>query len=251
MKKMLGAGEVVVGTFVSFPSPAMIRYAGDTGFDFVIIDTEHGPLGIESTEALVVAAEAAGIVPIVRVASNEQSAIMHVLDVGARGIHVPQINDGEDARRAVQHAKFAPLGSRGLALSVRANRFGSGAVSEFIKHANEETLIVAQIETASGLRNLPEILEVEGVDIIFVGPVDLSHSLGIAGQFNNEEFLHAVDEIITRGKAAGKTLGAYVSSAEDAWKWIDRGVQYICTGSAGLIRNACESFVRGVRHRGA
>ncbi len=251
LKKTLRDGGIVVGTFVNFPSTAMIQYVGDTGFDFVIIDTEHGPMGIESTESLVVAAEAVGIVPIVRVASNDHATIMRVLDVGARGIHVPQISDGEDAHRAVRHAKFAPLGSRGLAPSVRANQFGSKAVNEFIQHSNEETLIVAQIETADGVRNIPDILEVEGVDVIFVGPVDLSHSLGVTGQFDNKEFLRAVDEILTRAKAAGKILGIYIGNAGDAQKWIDRGVQYICTGSAGLIRGACESFVHGVRNRGA
>jgi len=251
LKRTLKEGGTVIGTLMNFTSTTMIRYAGDTGFDFVIIDNEHGPMGIETTESMVVAAEAANIVPLVRVASNELAPIMHTLDVGACGIHIPQINNKEDARRAVRHARFAPLGTRGLALSVRANRFGSAAADKFIRQSNEETLIVAQIETEEGMRNLDDILTVEGLDVIFIGPIDLSHSLGIVGQFDNEAFVNAVDEIFSRAREAGKILGIYVSSPEDAHKWIGRGVQYICTGSAGLIRNACEGFVRGVRNHGA
>jgi len=251
LKRTLQDGGTIVGTLMNFPSTTMIRYAADTGFDFVIIDNEHGPMGIETTETMVVAAEAADIVPLVRVASNEHAPIMRMLDVGARGIHIPQINDKEDALRAVQHARFAPLGTRGLALSVRANRFGAAAADKFIRQSNEETLIVAQIETEEGMRNLSSILTVEGLDVIFIGPIDLSHSLGIVGQFDNEAFVNAVDEIFSRARDAGKILGIYVSSAEDAQKWIGRGVQYICTGSAGLIRNACEGFVRGVQNHGS
>ncbi len=250
LKRTLTDGGVVIGAFVTFPSAAMIRYAADAGFDFVIIDNEHGPMGIETTESLVIAAEAADIAPLARVASNEHAPIMRMLDVGARGIHIPQINDREDALRAVQHAMFAPLGTRGLALSVRANRFGAAAADKFIRQSNEETLIVAQIETEEGMRNLPDILKVKELDVIFIGPIDLSHSLGIVGQFDNEAFVNAVDEIFSRARDAGKILGIYVSSAEDAQKWIGRGVQYICTGSAGLIRNACEGFVRGVQNHG-
>lgn len=251
LKRTLKDGGTVIGTLMNFTSTTMIRYAGDTGFDFVVIDNEHGPMGAETVEAMVTAAEASGIVPLVRVASNEHAPIMHMLDVGARGIHIPQINDKEDARRAVQHSKFAPLGSRGLALSVRANRQGNASVDEYIRHSNEETLIVAQIETVNGVRNLADILEVKELDVIFVGPIDLSHSLGVAGQFDSEAFIVAVDEIFGRAREAEKILGIYVSTPQEAHKWIGRGVQYICTGSAGLIRNACESFVHGVRNNGA
>lgn len=251
LKKTLRDGGTVIGTMVNFASTAMVRYAGDAGFDFVIIDNEHGPMGLETTEAMVTAAEAAGIVPLVRVAANDHAPIMRMLDVGARGIQIPQINDKADALRAVQHARFAPLGTRGLALSVRANRFGSAGIGEYIEQSNKETLIVAQIETANGVRNLADILTVEGLDVIFVGPIDLSHSLGVVGQFDNKAFINTVDEIFSRASDAGKILGIYVSNAEDAHKWIERGVQYICTGSVGLIRSACENFVLGVQNHGS
>ena len=251
LKTNLKNGEVVLGAFVGFPSPSIVRYVAGAGFDFAIIDTEHGPMDIESTGSLVIAAEAAGILPIVRVASNDRSMIMRALDVGARGIQVPQIDSQDDVRRAVQYSKFAPLGSRGLALSVRANRFGAEGVREYIEHSNEETLVIAQIESAKGIENLPEILAVDGIDVIFVGPVDLSHSLGIPGEFANRRFVLAVDEVIARTKAAGKVLGMFVGNPGDARKWIDRGARYICTGTNGLIDNACQSFIRGVRNVGA
>ncbi len=250
LKKTLLDGGAVIGTLVNFASTAMMRYAGDAGFDFVIIDNEHGPMGIETTEAMVITAEAAGIVPLVRVAANQHAPIMRMLDVGARGVHIPQINDREDALRAVKHIKFPPIGTRGLALSVRANHFGSAHAEEFIRQNNEETLVIAQIETANGVGNLADILTVEGLDVIFVGPLDLSHSLGVAGQLDNETYLDAVNEIFSRAMEAKKILGIYVSSVEDAHKWIDRGAQYICTGSVGLIRNACAEFVQGVRAHG-
>ncbi len=250
LKSHMNEGEIAVGMFLGFPASAMIRYAGDAGFDFVIIDTEHGPLDVESMEAMIIAAEAIGIVPVVRVPSNDQVAIMRALDLGARGIQVPQINGGDDARRVIQYSKFAPIGSRGLALSVWANRFDVSAVDEFIKQANEETLIVVHIENINGLENLSDILAVEEIDVIFVGPVDLSHSLGIAGQFGNKEFLRAMDKVITQGRAAGKILGTYVGRPEDGRKWIDRGVQYVCTGAPGLIRKAYKGFISGVKGAG-
>ncbi len=251
LKKDLKNGEVVVGVFVGFPSPTMIQYVAAAGFDFAIIDTEHGALGIESTESLVIAAEASGILPIVRVTSNDQAMIMRALDVGAQGVQIPQINSREDVTRAVQYSKFAPLGSRGLALSVRANKFGAAGMREFIRHTNEETLVIAQIESAKGIENLSEILAVDGIDVIFVGPIDLSCSLGIPGEFDNQEFLLAMDKVITQAKAAGKVLGTFVGNAGDAQQWIDRGVQYICTSSTGLISAACRNFVRGVKSVGA
>jgi len=251
LKEALKRGEVVVGAFVGFPSPVMIEFAGYAGFDFVIIDTEHGPLGIESTESLVIAAEAAGIVPVVRVTLNDQAMIMQALDVGAQGVQIPQVNTKEDAFRAIQHSKFPPLGARGLALSVRASKFGIVGVQEFIRYNNEEGLVILHIENVKGIENLSEILTVEGIDVIFVGPVDLSQSLGTPGEFGNKEFLFAMDKVINQASAAGKVLGTFVGNPEDARKWIDRGVQYICAGSTGLINKACRDFVREVKNIGA
>jgi len=155
-----------------------MRFAG---FDFVIIDAEHGPISIQSAQNMIRAAETANITPIIRVANNDEDLILRALDIGAQGIEIPQINSKSQAIKAVRSVKYAPQGERGVCRYVRAANYSSMDKYEYFKSANNETIIIAHIEGVKGINNLDEILSVPDMYVIFIGPYDLSQSLGIPG----------------------------------------------------------------------
>ncbi|MBI2856612.1 MAG: hypothetical protein HYX93_07185, partial [Chloroflexi bacterium] len=174
VKEELKAGQAVVGVFCNLPSPAAVEMLGLMGYDFAIIDAEHGPMDLETCEHMARAADAANLVPIVRVALNLPQNVLRYLDAGALGVQIPMVNTREEAERVVASTKYPPLGRRGLA-GTRASGFGAGMdLAEYVRMANEETLVVVQVETREALANLEEIAAVELVDVVFLGPTDLS-----------------------------------------------------------------------------
>lgn len=168
-----------IGTFVKFCDPASVEILALAGFDFFVLDTEH--VGMDRQELLHIlrAAEASGITPIVRVKENNQVEILQNLDFGYLGVQVPNVDTPEQAARLVESVKYTPLGNRGLSPSVRACCYGAMPVREYTEAANRETLIVSHCETVECVNNLDAILQVDGIDVIFIGPMDLSQSLGI------------------------------------------------------------------------
>ena len=186
-KAKLKKGETVFGCFVRYPDPSLVEMLAGLGWDFVVLESEHGRLDPRTCEDMVRAAERNGITPIVRVTTNSPSIILQFLDTGAQGIIVPQVNSAEEAERAVAAVKFQPRGNRGLSGSRAADYAQGLPFGEYVRHANEETLVVLYIETAEAVRELPKILSVEGVDVVNVGRTDLSHSLGVPGQPEHPE----------------------------------------------------------------
>lgn len=229
------AEGAVKGLFVLDNSPANVEALGYAGFDFVVIDTEHGPNDIAAVEHMVRAAEIGGVTPIVRVTKNDPANILRALDVGAGGIVVPQVNSGEAARQAVRAAKYGPEGERGLAGIVRAARYGFRPLGEYLAEANERTVVIVQVEDIKAVAALGEILAVEGIDGILVGPADLSQSMGLTGQFENPEFTKVVHDVIARTIAAGKIAGIFCFSAEDAKYWAGKGARFLSIGSDGML----------------
>ena len=235
MLKQKMAEGVVKGLFVLDNSPASVEALGYAGFDFVVIDTEHGPNDIAAVEHMVRAAEIGGLASIVRVTKNDPANILRALDVGAGGVLVPQVNSGEAARQAVRAAKYGPEGDRGLAGIVRAARYGFRPLSEYLAEANARTVVFVQVEDIKAVAALDEILAIDGLDGIFVGPADLSQSMGITGQFNNPEFNKVIEDVIARTVAAGKIAGIFALSAEDAKHWAAKGARFIAIGSNGML----------------
>lgn len=232
LKEKLYKGEVAIGPFLKISDPAVIEIFGHTGFDFAIIDLEHGPLSIETAQNLVRAAETAGITPVIRVSANEESKILRALDIGAQGVEVPQINSREAAVKLVNSARFNPEGERGVCCNVRSadySRINRDAElkKEYFRRANSENLIIAHIEGMAGVNNLEEIMAEESIDVIFIGPYDLSQSLGIPGQVNDDRVADKMVEIIEKASAKNKIVGTYVDDVAAAKKWIDKGVKYI------------------------
>ena len=186
LKEVLKEGKNGFGTFLKFTDPAVVEIMGFAGFDFVIIDQEHGPISLQSAQNMLRAAESANITPVIRVTDNAETLILRALDIGAQGIEIPQINTKSDALRAVKAVKYSPQGQRGLCRYVRAADYSSMDRYKYFKYASQETMIIAHIEGVEGINNLEEILSVAGIDVIFIGPYDLSQSLGIPGQINHE-----------------------------------------------------------------
>ena len=246
MKEKLLSGQAALGVSVMIPSPQIVEMVGRLGFDWVLIDCEHGTIGLESVELMAMAAEAAGLVPVVRTESNTPEAISRALDRGAMGVQVPHDNTAADARRVVEAARFHPQGRRGLAAATRPADYGFGLPMErYVEEANRETLLGVQLEEVEALRNLDEILQVGGVDVFFLGPSDLSQSMGLPGQSEAPEVQAAMDRAIAAIVAAGKVAGS-AGGAGSITRCLDRGCLYLYTHLPGLLASGAAEFRRGV-----
>jgi len=245
MKQKLEEGKVLYGPFVKFTDPAAIEIAAYSGFDFVIIDLEHGPHSSQSAQNLVRAAELGGITPVIRVLENSPTHILRALDIGAQGIEVPHISSRKEAEKAARAARFAPQGERGLCRFVRAANYSSVPSDEYIPKANKETVVIIHVEGVQGIKNLREILKVPGIDVIFLGPYDLSQSCGFPGKVNHPVVVEKMEEAVDIAKEAGVKIGTFVETCEEAKKWEKAGVQYISFSvDVGIYYEACSLIVK-------
>ena len=246
-KAKLLAGETVVGCFLRYPDASLVEMLGYQGWDFLVFDGEHGTLEPRDCENMVRSAELRGVTPLVRVTTNQPAVILRLMDTGAQGAHVPWVNSASEAKAAVQSIKYQPLGIRGLA-GVRAADYGQGApLAEYIQQANRETLVVVQVETDTAIKHIDEIAAVDGVDVIFIGPIDLSHSLGVAGDFKHPDVQAAIDRVAAALVGAKPAFGIMVSNVSDAHLWRERGARYITTTVEALLRPAIRSFLQAFR----
>jgi 4-hydroxy-2-oxoheptanedioate aldolase len=238
---------MVVGTFSKSLDPAFIEIMGHTGFDFVVLDLEHGPNNVLSLQNLIRAAEVTGLFPIVRVKQNSPSLISEVLDVGAGGIQAPSVSRKEEAEGVVHAARFAPLGMRGVCRFVRAAGYSSLDRYEYFSRANT-AVVVLQLEGVEAVRNIREILSVPGVDIIFVGPYDLSQSLGVPGDVDNPRVTEAMRTIVDECLTHNVVVGTFVDTIQAARKWRAAGVKYLCYSvDVGLFTEKCFETTRSLR----
>lgn len=238
-------GETVVGTFQLLDSAMVSEMIGVAGMDFVVYDQEHGPLGAETTLELATAAQNRDVAPIVRVRSNEEAEIQRALDIGSAGVQVPQVETEADAQAAVDAARFDPIGSRGLSQYVRAGDYwGSDTYTE---DQNEDVVLVVQVEGERGVENVDDILAVDGIDAVFLGPYDLSQSLGIPGQVTHERVEAMMEAVCERAAEADVAVGAFADTPAIANRWIDAGVQYVTLGvEAGLFTEHLSSLAADV-----
>ncbi len=248
LKERLRRGEALVGAFVNVFSPELIEVLGLLGLDFVILDGEHAALTPETAVELYRAAELRGLPCVTRVGVNHPQVIQKYLEGGALGVLIPLVSTPEEARRAVDAVKYPPLGRRGLAAS-RVSDWGLGPLSlaEHVARSNEETLVAVQVETREALERFDEILAVEGVDLVFFGPSDLSVALGLPGQPTHPRVIEQIERLGARAREAGRWTGTIARTPEDARRWRSRGFQWLCTSVVDLIARGVRAHLDAVR----
>lgn len=240
----LNRDECVYGIFMKTGDPMFVEAASLGGFDYVILDTEHGPVSIENQQNNIRAAEARGAVPIIRLKDSGENTVGKALDIGAHGIQVPQINSAKDAEKVVKFAKFYPYGMRGVCRFVRAADYSAMDRYAYFEDS-KNLLIILQLEGVQAIENLVEILEVDGVDILFIGPYDLSQSLGIPGQVNNPKVVQEMKKIVAKAKKKNKVIGTFVDTPQDLVMWRDLGVKYLSYSvDVGIFLDACRDLNR-------
>jgi len=250
VKKALKEGKVVIGTMVSeVRSPGIAQMLATAGFDFMVIDLEHSGFSIQTMADLILGARAAGITSIVRVPSKKGHHLLsRPLDVGAQGLLVPQVETKEEVVEIIKATKYYPLGQRGMALRRIHSDFVRKDALEITRSANEQTLIILQIESKKAIDGLDELLSVEGVDAALIGPNDLSQSLGIPGQTTHPKEIEYIGKMVNICKEHNVPSGIHLGSVEALKKWINEGMRLIMVSSdINMIVETAARLVRELR----
>jgi len=230
LKEKLKNNELTIGSWIMMGNPMSVEVMALAGFDWLVIDIEHTPIDMETVKTLIISIQANDMKALVRVSKNEEVVIKKVLDMGADGIIVPMVNSKEDAIKAVEFAKYPPVGKRGVGL-YRASKYGT-RFEEYKKWVDEELVIIAQIEHIDAVNNIDEILEVEGIDGTIIGPYDLSGSMGYPGEFEREDVKLAVKEVLEKCKEKNIPSGFHVvdTNPEQLQEKIKDGCTFLAYG---------------------
>ena len=232
LKDVLKNGGLAVGTMISeVRNPNIIYMLAQSGFDYVIVDNEHGTYSAEDIANLVAAARGAEIAVIVRIPEIRRETILKPLDSGAAGLLVPQVETADQAREIIYHAKYPPMGQRGVALRRAHSLYGRFDAGEYLRQANEDTFIIAQAESQTAIDNLDQIVAVEGIDAVLVGPFDLSVSLGVPGELTHPKEIKAIDRVVQVCLEHKSIAGIHMFDVEQISQWIAKGMRLISYSS--------------------
>ena len=229
LRGRLAAGETTFGTFVGGGSALMAEVCAAAGADWLLLDLEHGGGGEEQVRDVVPAAASYGVPTVVRVETGDRIRVGRVLDAGAAGVMIPQVESLENARDSARALRYGPHGTRGIATYNRACRFGLDASA--LERADQEVLGIFQVETLGALREVDQIAALEGVDVLFVGPRDLSHALGVPGRTDDPVYCEAVGTVLAAAHLHGKTAGLLAPDGAAAARWAEEGWRFIAIGS--------------------
>ncbi|MFD1910917.1 HpcH/HpaI aldolase family protein [Halodurantibacterium flavum] len=244
-KRRLLARETQIGLWLSLGDASVAELAARTGFDWLVIDAEHGPNGLREVLAQLRAIGERGAHPVVRVRDDDRAVIKQMLDLGAQTILIPMIESGAQARQAVQSVFYPPVGVRGIGAAL-ARASGFGAESDYLESANDEVCLLLQVESRAGLEALDDILAVEGVGGVFIGPGDLSATMGHRGNPDHPEVQAAIDDAIARIRAAGVAAGILTWNADLARAYAKAGIDFLAVGSdVTTLRNGLLALRRG------
>ncbi len=227
LKAALDRGDSVIGTWAIIPSVVTADVIAASGIDFVVIDAEHGPIGFETAQEMVIACESRGTSPVIRTGGVIEAEILRALDIGAHAIHVPNVTTAEDARRIISFAKYPPVGRRGFSPFTRAGGYSADNSARLTSESNDNTLVCIHIEGGDAVDRIDSFLAVEGIDIIFVGLYDLSKSMGLPGQVDHPDVLAKLQECIDAITAAGKIPGTIANTPGQMQTMLDRGIRYL------------------------
>lgn len=246
LRRRLLDGDSVIGTFIGLGVASSAEAAASAGLDFVLLDLEHGAGGEEQIGPTVLAAAAYGASTVVRVETDERIRIGRALDAGASGIMLPRQEGATQVEAAIRHLFVPPRGDRGVAGYTRAGRWGQDGAA--LDRAVEETLGVVQIETLGALADVDRIAATDGVDVLFIGPSDLSRALGVPGRLDSPEFQDAVAAVLAAAAAHGRSAGILAGTPEAARRYLDQGFRFLVLGSdssllAATLRSALDHLV--------
>lgn len=240
-------GDVTLGVFITMPSPEVVEISALAGFDFVLLDAEHGPISPESAYPMILAAESRGIPALARIGQNDRQVILKFLDLGIAGVMIPRTESAEDARQAVEAMRYHPRGVRGLAGN-RLFDYGLGAPpKELVPAINDRVLSIIQFEHINALANLDALLGTPDLDVLFVGPNDLAQSMGFPGEPTHPEVQAVVDRVCAAARGGAVVLGTVAADAAAAQRQIDRGFRMVVASAATLLGRASREFTAAVR----
>ena len=249
LRKKVLAGEYVYGMMIrQGRDPGTPAIFAAAGYDFCFFDMEHGNYSMETVADLIRGCKSVGIGSVIRVPHLETHFISRVLDAGAEGIMVPMTSRREQAERIVRYSKFTPLGARGFGNQTGQTDYKVLKTVEFMKEANEHTLIIAQIETKEAIENIEEILDVEGIDVGLIGPNDLSISLGVPDLMGSEVMTQAIDRVVQAAKKKKKASGMHIGSIDALKKWRSKGMTVLAYSTdIGFMYSASKSALEQLK----
>jgi 2-dehydro-3-deoxyglucarate aldolase/4-hydroxy-2-oxoheptanedioate aldolase len=252
VKHRLAAGGISLGTFFfEFNTTGVARLAAAAGAEFVVFDMEHTGWTIETIRMLIATTRSTDAIPMVRVPATQYHFIARVLDMGSMGVMVPMVEDAAQAATLVASAKYPPIGRRGAAFGIAHDDYTGGDLTEKISSANRETFLIAQIETAAGLRNVNEIAAVDGIDCLWIGHFDLTNSLGIPGQFDHPKFKEAVEQVLAACRKHNKAPGFMAGDIPTGQRLLDQGFRIVSyNGDLWIYQSALQQGLTALKqHR--
>jgi 2-keto-3-deoxy-L-rhamnonate aldolase RhmA len=248
LRERLDNNDVLVGVVLPFRAPDAVEFCGHLGFDWILIDGEHGGVGVESTYALVTAADAVEMASVVRVPANDPAVILGYAETGANGILAPHILSAAAGVELVQAVRYAPVGLRGAMSGSRAANYGLTQTSaEYFAAVDRQAIPIGMIEDKQALEELDEIVSVRGLDHFFIGPGDLAMSLGMPGMAFDPRVQDEVSRVVRLISGAGKTVGTLVNNAKAAERFVADGARMLTVSLGGLMAPAAHEFLKSVR----
>lgn len=247
-KAALKEGKLLTGTMLAdIRQPSIMQILVNAGFDYVIIDNEHGAFSIESIADLSRMARILGLTPVVRIPDLAYPYVAQSLDAGAQGIMLPRVTHPDQVYQILEIMKYPPVGKRGAAMSRGQSDFRAGPLAENLAHANAQSMLLIQIETKESVDHLDEIAAIEGVDVLFVGPTDLSISYGIPGQPDHPDLAVTIEQVIASCKANGIATAIQANDLAYARKWVEKGMQVISYSSEiGILTAGASAAIQAI-----
>lgn len=251
VKQKLKAGEIAYGGWITLACPAAAEVMALSGLDFLVIDTEHGAINIESVQAIIQAISATDCVPIVRLAGSQRMFANKILDAGPMGVIVPMVSSREDAQATVEAALYPPEGTRGIGLG-RAQGYDLERRAEYLKVANDQMLVIVQVEHRDGIQNIDEIVKTPGIDLVFLGPADLAGSMGYRTQPGHPDVAKAIDRVAQAAIRAKVPVGIPVGGPDDLAQRVKQGFRFFHIGVDTLyLGGGCRQGLRDAQRAGA
>jgi len=248
LKEKLDNNNLTIGTWNIINSPMVVDVIASSEIDFIVIDAEHGSISYETAQSMISICESYNVTPIMRVGEINESLILRALDIGTHGVQLPNITTAKDAKQFVQFAKYPPMGIRGFSPYTKAGLYDVANGKSMPKIANENTLLIANVEGIDGMNNLEEISKVDGIDVIFIGLFDMSKSLGIVGDVENPKVIAKLDEAIEIIHKNGKKVGSIASNINMLKVLKNKNIDYLTYSvDTGMIKESYQNMINNLR----